>query len=49
MHYLGKNFILSIVASMGYCLEVIGQEGQGADETQLLGKINHFVTPHFIS
>ena len=34
MHYLGKNLILSIVASMGYCLEVIGQEGQGEHENK---------------
>ena len=25
----GKDFILSIVVSMGYCIEVVGEEGQG--------------------
>ena len=26
----GKDFIMSIVVSMGYFIEVVGEEGQGA-------------------
>ena len=26
----GKDFIMSLVVSMGYCIEVVGEEGQGA-------------------
>ena len=29
MVFLGKNFNMSIVASIGYCIEVVGKEGQG--------------------
>ena len=29
--FLGKNFIMSIVASLGYCLEVVDDGGQGDD------------------
>ena len=29
MVFLGKNLNMSIVAGIGYCLEVIGKEGQG--------------------
>ena len=25
----GKDFIMSIVVHMGYCIEVVGEEGQG--------------------
>ena len=25
----GKDFIMSIVVIMGYCIEVVGEEGQG--------------------
>ena len=30
MVFLGKNLIMNIVATMGYCIEVVGKEGQGA-------------------
>ena len=29
MVFLGKNLNMSIVTSMGYCIEVVGKEGQG--------------------
>ena len=29
MVFLGKNLNMSIVANMGYCIEVVGEEGQG--------------------
>ena len=29
MVFLGKKLNMSIVASMGYCIEVVGEEGQG--------------------
>ena len=29
MVFLGKNLNMSIVASIGYCIEVVGKEGQG--------------------
>ena len=31
--FLGKNLNMSIVASIGYCIEVVGKEGQGALST----------------
>ena len=31
MFFLGKNFNMSIVASLGYCLEVVDDGGQGDD------------------
>ena len=33
MVFLGKNLNMSIVASIGYCIEVVGKEGQG-DSTE---------------
>ena len=32
MVFLGKKLNMSIVASMGYCIEVVGKEGQGGPE-----------------
>ena len=29
MGVLGKNLNMNIVASLGYCIEVVGKEGQG--------------------
>ena len=33
MVFLGKNLNMSIVASIGYCIEVVGKEGQGVLES----------------
>ena len=35
MVFLGKNLNMSIVTSMGYCIEVVGKEGQGVAETMV--------------
>ena len=32
MVFLGMNLNMSIVASIGYCIEVVGKEGQGEQE-----------------
>ena len=29
----GKDFNMSLVVSMGYCIEVVGKEGQGVEDT----------------
>ena len=28
----GKDFNMSLVVSMGYCIEVVGDEGQGEED-----------------
>ena len=33
---LGKNLNMSIVASIGYCIEVVGEEGQGVGRSTRL-------------
>ena len=38
MVFLGKNLIMSIVASIGYCIEVVGKEGQGEVGAHLLSQ-----------
>ena len=38
MVFLGKNLNMSIVASIGYCIEVVGKEGHGALWRTFLGK-----------
>ena len=44
MDFLGKNLNMNIDASIGYCIEVVGKEGQGVgkapetDKTVMMGE-----------
>ena len=40
MVFLGKNLNMNIVASIGYCIEVVGKEGQGEQESIVVQHIS---------